>query len=133
MRADYTSDLCCLGFVNGCKPVAALPMRQPVTDRGRRASDVDHGDRTFQLVMACFVEEVAQCDCARALSGKVCSQSGRGTSEYSHHRIQFLAAILQVGASHGEVRSAERNARCKQRSVLVVPELVRDSLTRWSE
>jgi len=53
-----------------------LAMRQPESYRGRRASDINHGNRALHLVMARAVEQIAQGDSAYALSGEVRSEAG---------------------------------------------------------
>ncbi len=78
-------------------------MRQAVADGGGGVSDEDDRSHPFEPVMAGLVKEVADTDHASRFSDEVRGEARRGTTEDANHRIQFLSATLQVGASYGEV------------------------------
>ena len=71
------------------------------------------------------MKEIADADDACCFSHEVHSQACCGTAKHANHRIQFMAAALQVGASHGEVCAIQRNRRGKEHLILPVPEPVR--------
>jgi len=101
-----------------------LAVGQIVSDGTGGACDVDQGDGALQLVMADFVEEVAEADDARGFAGKIHGQPGGGASEDANYRIQFLSATLQVGAGHGEIGAVQGGGREQQHAILRIPEFV---------
>src|SRR5689334_17905878 len=62
-------------------------VRESVSDRTRRRTDIHEGHCSFQLVMPGFVEEVAEADYATCFSGEVYSQACAGASEGTDDRI----------------------------------------------
>ena len=87
-----------------------LSVSQAERDRGSRGSDVQHGDRTLQLVVSGLVEHIADSDHANVFADEVYRQARCAAAEHPRHGIQFLTAILQVGSGYEEVCSAEGGA-----------------------
>jgi len=73
-----------------------LVMRQPKSNCGGGATDVDHGYGSFHLVMAGAVKQITKGDGTQALTGKVRCKSGSRTAEKAHHRIELLSSMLEV-------------------------------------
>jgi hypothetical protein len=68
-------------------------MMSKVKCRGRgRGPDIQHGDRTLQLVVSCLMEEVAESDHTGGFTGEVHSQGRRAAGEQTGDRVQPLAA-----------------------------------------
>jgi hypothetical protein len=85
---------------------------------------IKQGHDPLQTMMTGLMEEVAEADHTRGFAGKIHRQSSRAATENSSHRVQFSAAVLQVGASHGEIGNAGRRHGREKDSILRVPELV---------
>lgn len=101
-----------------------LTLGESVTDRTGGGTDVHHRNKAFQLVMACFVEEVAQGYYSGCFSNEVDGESWSGASEDSNNGIQFPAAVLQIEARDGEVGSVHCRRSCEQQLIVPIPELV---------
>ena len=111
--------LCCCE-----QQTTVLAVRQPISYGAGGASDVDERDGSFQLVVAGLVEEVAERDRSRGFAGEVQGQRRRGSSKNTHDRIQFLTAILKVGAGDGKVGSVQRSCGQEKDFVFSIPEFV---------
>ena len=85
-------------------------MRQSVPHRDAGASDVDQRDGSLQLVVARFVEEVAETDHTCSFSDEVHGEAWGRAAEDANHGIEFLAATLQIGAGHCEVGGIQRGS-----------------------
>lgn len=104
--------------------LVGLSLRQPVTDGTGGRADVYNRDPALELVVTCFVEEIAQGYDSRRLSCKVDSEPRSRTSKNPDHRVQFAPSALQIGAGDSEVGSIQRGSREEEHLVLAVPELV---------
>jgi len=76
----------------------------------------------LQPVVPGFVEKVAHADHPCGFACEIHCQSGRAAAENARHRVQFSAAILQVGTSHGEIGDAGCGHGGKENSILGIPE-----------
>ena len=99
-------------------------MNKVVRHGSRRGSDVRHGYKAFQFVMAGLVEEITQRDHACRLPSEVHDKHRCAASKDSSDRIQFLSAAAQVVASYHEVGRVEGGSTGKKERVLTIPEPV---------
>src|SRR3954471_7783038 len=100
-------------------------VRESVSDRTCRRSDIHEGHCSFPFVMPGFVEEVAEADDSDRLSREVHGQACAGASEGTDDRIQFPAAALQIGAGDCEICRIAGRSCYKQNLVWLVPEFMR--------
>jgi len=75
-------------------------MRQAVGDCADRGADVHRSGKSFESMMASFMQEITEPDYARRLTRKIHCQPRAGSAENADRRIQFCAATLQVRARH---------------------------------
>ena len=99
-------------------------MRQAESNCTHRAANVEDGNGSFHLVMACAVKQVTESDGAYALASEICGEPGGRASEEAYQWIEFLSAVLQVGARDGEIRAARSERTGKQEAVLFVEKFV---------
>src|SRR5579864_7353661 len=106
-------------------------MRQAIAYGDGGASDVDQRQGSLQLVVAGLMEEVAETDDARSFSDEVHGEADRRAAEDANHRIEFLAAMLQIGTRHREVGGIQRGRGGEQGTVPLVPESMLIPLAGW--
>src|SRR4051812_49278318 len=100
-------------------------VRESVSDRARRRSDIHERHGSFQFVMPGFMEEVAEADDSDRLSREVHGQACAGASEGTDDWIQFPAAALQIGAGDCEIRGIAGGSCYEQNLIWLVPEFMR--------
>ena len=103
-------------------------MTQAPRDCSRGRADVHVRRDAFEFVMPGFVEQVIDADQAAGFEREVGRQTRSAAAEHARDRIQFLAAIRQIGAGYAEVGDCESARDGKQDSVLTIPETM---LTNW--
>lgn len=89
-----------------------------------RTAQVDHCSEAFDFVVSSSVEEVAQPNDARRLSGEINRKAGGVATKDSCHGIQFFTAILEVGTGNGEICRACSGDASKQDQILIAPKAV---------
>lgn len=100
-------------------------MAESESDGACGCSGVHQGDDSLQTMMVGAVEEVAQTDDSGGFAGEVEGQTRRGPAKDAHHGVEFLSAILQVGAGYEEVGGAGGGHSGEEHAILSIPELVR--------
>jgi hypothetical protein len=104
--------------------VSGLSVDQSIGYGSAGSADVNHRDDPFQFVVTGFMKEVTDAEDSCSSSRKVRGKRGSGAAENAHHGIQFSSAVLEVRTSHRKIRNVEGCDRCKQASILLVPEPV---------
>ena len=85
-----------------------------------RSSYVEERREPLQSVMSSTVKVVAQSHHANRFADEVRCQSGRASGEESRERVQFFAAIRQVGPRDRKISCTQSRYRAKQDPVLLV-------------
>ena len=74
--------------------------------------------------MSSLVEEIADRNHTGSFSGEIQSEGGSRTAEDSDDRVQFLAAVLEIGTSHGKVGTTECGYGNEENAILPVEKSV---------
>ncbi len=75
-------------------------------------------------MMSHLVEEVAEPDHARSLTGEVHRQPRGAAADQTCYGIQFLAATAEIVPGHNEIGGAEGGICRKQKAIVTIPKSV---------
>jgi len=114
--------------LSGCSVQESAPrvsaVREAVGYGYGRGAEVDQRREPLQAVMARLMEEVTEANHAGGFACKIHSQPRSTATEKAGHRVQFTAAVLQIGVSHREIGGAGRRHRGEKKAIPFIPELV---------
>src|SRR5437773_9012214 len=108
-----------------------LPVHQSEAYGSGRGAYIHQVNSSFEFVMTCFVEEVAETQRSRGFPGKVGGEPKSGLAEHTDDRIQFLSSTLQVRASHDEISGVEGGGCAEEHTIFVIPIFMFTVRVRW--